>query len=93
MTLIISRINHGGTHKTGLLTGYTKDQLETVFGESEEASLDGKAKYHWEFVVEDGEDSFHCAIWDWKGSYRDKEWSTFGSADMIQRAINERFPK
>lgn len=93
MTLIISRTTRGGTHKTGTLTGYTKDQLESVFGESEEASSDGKAQYCWEFDMQDGEDSFHCAIWDWKGSWEDNVWSTFGPADIIRRAITERIAK
>ena len=94
MTLTIARTTHGGTHKTGTLMGYTKDQLESVFGESEKASLDGKAQYSWEFdVVDENEDSFHCGIWDWKGSWEVQVWSTFGPADMIQRAINERLSK
>lgn len=93
MTLIIRRIQRGGTYKTGELVGYTKAQLEQVFGPSEEASLDGKSKFSWDFDVEDGDDSFHCSIWDWKGSWKENMWSTYGPSDLIRQAITEGLTK
>jgi hypothetical protein len=46
-----------------------------------------KVKYSWGFTV----DGVHCGIWDYKGSYKYKSFSTFGPADSLRKVFGEHY--
>lgn len=71
------------SHKQGTLVGLKKADIDRALGFSHTSDGDGgyKVKYDWCFTA----DGVECAIWDWKGSDRDGEWSFYGPKEVFQR--------
>lgn len=64
-----------GGHRTGTLTGITKKEIDLTLGFTPNVDDDSeKVKYSWGFVVDDHQ----CGVWDYYGSWREKEFSTYG---------------
>lgn len=76
-------VAHVASHKQGTLIGLKKANIDRALGFSHTDDGDGgyKVKYDWCFTA----DGVECAIWDWKGSDRDGEWSFYGPREVFQR--------
>ena len=67
----------GGTGKQGGLQDLTQRDIERILGfKANVSDGDGKVTAEWFFTIEGSP----CAIWDYKGSAKRKEWSFYGSA-------------
>lgn len=78
----------GGSYKTGTLRHTTKEMIVAVLGEPNIYDDLYKVRWSWGFIVEDEDGvEYQCAIWDWKGSADQNEWSTFGPIDIVHRAL------
>jgi hypothetical protein len=68
-------INKPGAHCTGNITGYAKVEIDKILGFRPNVADDpDKVKYSWGFTA----DGVECGIWDYKGSYRGRVYSTYG---------------
>lgn len=77
-----------GTHRNGGLTDISKPQIDKILGFKANVIDDpDKVKYSWAFTV----DGVKCAIWDYKGSYREKFYSTFGPADVLKKVFGDYY--
>lgn len=77
--------NVAGTHRTGGLTGVSHSDISKVLGFNSNVDDDPyKVKYSWGFTYK----GHQCAIWDYKGSYRTLDFSTYGP----QEVFDELFP-
>lgn len=84
---VIPNPNVGG-HRTGTLTNITKKDIDRVLGFTPNVEDDpDKVKYSWGFTV-DGQE---YGIWDYKGSWRDKEFSTYGPNNVFALLFGERY--
>jgi hypothetical protein len=70
------------SHKTGSISNLTLGQIQERLGFPPTSENDDKSEYTWEFTV----DGVPCSIWDWKGSYRARQWSAYGP-DAVLRSI------
>ena len=61
--------------RTGIITGMSKNVIDSVVGfkGSKIKSGDGKVTIEWRFYV----DGVPCAIWDYKGSAKENQYSAF----------------
>jgi hypothetical protein len=81
--LKIVPVSHVSSYKTGRIVGLTKAEIDALLGFKPNMVDDpSKVKHSWGFKVK-GND---CAIWDWKGSHKLKEWSAYGP-ETVMRAI------
>jgi hypothetical protein len=78
-------VDRVGPSRTGGLNGYSAKEIEKILGFSANCDDDpDKVKYSWGFTV----DGKYCAIWDYKGSHKYNEFSTYGNRDVL----NNLFP-
>ena len=83
---IVPMSNVCGTHRTGGLTGLTKTDIDKVLGFKPNVDDDPcKVKYSWGFQYK----GHKCAIWDYKGSWKDKYWSTYGPAEVFKELFGQ----
>lgn len=81
---IIMPVNEVGDHRTGSLIGLTAEQISEKLGFKPNVNDDpDKVKYSWGFTV----DGVRCGIWDYRGSYRGKEFSTFGPYEALVKVF------
>jgi hypothetical protein len=66
--------------------GLSKAEIDSILGFKPNVEDDPyKVKYSWGFTAS----KRRCAIWDWKGSYRDGEWSFYGNADIFRKLFGD----
>jgi hypothetical protein len=66
--------------KTGSMSGPSAKEIAEVLGFKANIEDDtDKVKYSWGFTV----DGVHAAIWDYYGSWRQKEWSIYDPENVI----------
>ena len=76
------------SHRTGRIVGLSKVQIDRILGFKPNVADDPyKVKYSWAFNVQ-GSD---CAIWDYKGSHKIKEYSAYGPADKLRAVFGENY--
>jgi hypothetical protein len=69
------------SYRTGTISGYTKTEIDTILGFKSNVDDDhDKVKYSWGFTI----NGVECAIWDYKGSYRSRIYSTFGPNEFFE---------
>lgn len=83
--------NQRGVSRNGSLSGITRKEIEAIVGKPMRSgpSGDGKVTVEWSFVV--GGEPGYCGIWDYKGSAKYNEWSTYGSALVLKALFGERY--
>ena len=71
-----------GSHRTGTLDDMTAAKIAKVLGHKNNIgpSGDGKVTMEWRFYADGNE----CAIWDYKGSAQDKQFSCYGPANIFK---------
>jgi len=75
-------INKPGDYRTGAIVGYTVAEISAILGFKPNVLDDpDKVKYSWGFAV----DGVFCGIWDYKGSYKSRYYSTFGPDEVFQK--------
>lgn len=76
------------SYRTGTLRGITVGEIQEVLGFAPNCEDDpSKVVNSWGFTV----DGRPCAIWDYKGSHRIGEFSTFGPADVFDKLFGARY--
>ena len=84
----IQPVDQLGSHRTGSLRGITVAEIREVLGFAPNCDDDpSKVVNSWGFTV-DGE---HCGIWDYKGSHRIGEFSTFGPHEVLSKLFGARY--
>jgi hypothetical protein len=79
---IVPDSNIHGSHKTGMIVGYTADEISKILGFDSNVLDDAeKVVNSWGFQV-NGKD---YAIWDYKGSQYFNTFSTFGSKTVFDK--------
>ena len=75
-----------GSHKQGSLMGLKKADIDKALGFKPNVQDDPyKVKYSWAFTA----GGRKCAIWDWKGGWRDGEWSFYGPKEIFQKIFGD----
>jgi len=83
-------VNEGGPHRTGTLTGITAKEITKILGfASNVDDYASKVKYSWGFKI----GGKLCGIWDYKGSYRYKQFSTYGPDHIFKKLFGDRYQK
>ncbi len=78
----------GGDRKTGSLFGVSKTEINKALGFTPNVKDDeSKVTASWGFTF----DGQHCGIWDYKGSGRDGEYSTFGPHAVFTKLFGARY--
>ena len=71
-----------GSHRTGTLTKYTKEQIESILGFAPNVEDDpDKVVNSWAFTI----DGYKCAIWDYKGSHHYDIWSVYDPHNVLEQ--------
>jgi hypothetical protein len=84
----IEPINEAGDCRTGNLSRLTAKDITAILGFKPNVKDDpSKVKYSWGFTV----DGVRCGVWDYKGSYKAKSWSTYGPASALEKVFGNRF--
>lgn len=85
---VIKPINQAGSHRTGTLSGTNAAEITKILGfKSNIADDPSKVRYSWGFEV----DGKRCGIWDYKGSYRIGEFSTYGDPAVLAKIFGNRY--
>lgn len=80
-------INKAGSHRTGQISGYCVADINKILGFKPNVSDDpDKVKYSWGFTA----DGVECGIWDYKGSYKSRCYSTFGPDKVFETLFPPR---
>lgn len=83
----IEPCNTPGNHRTGSLVNITKADIEHILGFAPNVLDDpSKVQHSWGFTV----DGVRCGIWDWKGSWRRREWSTWGPSEVLSQLFGSQ---
>ena len=73
-------VPQAGTYRTGALYASRKE-IEKVLGFKSNCEDDpDKVKYSWGFTV----GGVHCGIWDYKGSHKYNQFSTYGPKEIFK---------
>jgi hypothetical protein len=76
------------SHKTGRIVGLSKTQIDAILGFRPNVDDDPhKVKYSWAFSVQ-GND---CAVWDYKGSHKLKEYSAYGPDSVLREVFGSNY--
>ena len=85
---VIEPCSIGTSWKTGALVETTRADVERLLGFPPNVRDDvGKVTCSWAFTV-DGEP---CAVWDWKGSLKVRQLSTWGPESALRKVFAERY--
>jgi hypothetical protein len=73
-----------GSFRTGIITGYSKNLINSILliPGTKVKSGDGKVTIEWQFIV----DGIPCAIWDYKGSAKENQYSAY-MPEVIGRSL------
>jgi hypothetical protein len=81
---VIIPIDQSGSGRDGTLSGLTVKEISQKLGFRPNCKDDPyKIKYSWGFMI----DGVRCGIWDYKGSYKTKSFSTYGPLDALQKVF------
>jgi hypothetical protein len=83
----IEAVEMGGYYRTGTLANIMAKDICNLLGFLPNVQDATRGKYIWSFTV-DGE---WCAVWDYKGSYLDKVFSTYGPAYALRKVFGEKY--
>ncbi len=87
MSTEIIPVPHVGPCKTGALTGISHDEICKVLGFKPNCQDDtDKVRYSWGFEI-NGEP---FGIWDYKGGWKYKEWSTYGNKTVLRELFGSK---
>jgi len=81
--MIIKMDSNIASSKTYTLHGVSKEELEDTFGPPNVRDDPYKVRWSWAFYA----DRIPCAVWDWKGSADDQEWSVYGPKEVWEYLI------
>lgn len=85
----ITPIGHiGGTHRTGGLSGISAGEISNILGFKPNVQDDPDKVVNSWAGEGDGE---QFAIWDYKGSHRYNEFSTWGDADTLSSIFGSNY--
>jgi hypothetical protein len=80
--------SHCCGHQTGSIHGLTAVQIKNILGfASNVRDDDSKVKYSWGFRI----GSEKAAVWDYKGSAREKEFSTWGDHATLRTIFGKHY--
>ena len=83
-------IKLSGSHRTGTLTKYTKEQIIDILGFAPNVEDDpDKVVNSWAFTL----DGCECAIWDYKGSHHYEIWSVYDPANVLSKLFTMEQPR
>lgn len=86
--MIIKPVDLRGGHRTGTLSNITVGEITEILGFSPNCDDDpAKVVNSWGFEV----DGRACGIWDYKGSHRIGEFSTFGPHEVFSNLFGARY--
>lgn len=81
-------VSYMDSHKTGRIVGLTKAEIDRILGFKPNVDDDAsKVKHSWGFSV----DNNKCAVWDWKGSHKFKEWSAYGPDAVLREVFGSSY--
>lgn len=84
----ITPLNLSGSHRTGTLTGITKDQIIEVLGFEPNVHDDPyKVVNSWGFRV----NNKTFGIWDYKGSHKLNTWSCYGDREVFKKLFGSYY--
>jgi hypothetical protein len=89
----ITPSKESGNSRTGTLSNITVEEITTILGFGPNCEDDpAKVVNSWGFDVtlEDGK-SFHCGIWDYKGSHHLRQFSCDGPATVLKTLFGNRY--
>lgn len=77
------------SHKTGSIMDLTKTEISNILGFKNNFGLSGDEKVtaEWRFEYQGVE----MAIWDYKGSAKYKQWSTFGPPLLFKDLFGDNY--
>lgn len=98
----ITPINEAGSCRTGTLTNTTVKEINEILGFEPNIEDDpDKVEHSWGFRVKwttleakklnTGNLRSNCGIWDYKGSHRVGQFSTYGDAVVFQKLFGNKF--
>lgn len=71
-----------GSYKTGELNGITAEEIDAILGfKSNIVDDPDKVVNSWQFNIA----GFKYAVWDYRGSHRDRRFSTYGDATVLRK--------
>jgi hypothetical protein len=82
-----------GSHKTGTLKNITAAEITEILGfEPNIADDPSKVVNSWGFTATDDQPGFfRLGIWDYKGSHRINQFSTYGESDVLKALFGNRY--
>lgn len=84
----IKPIKKAGSHRTGTLTNISVEDINTILGFAPNVQDDPyKVKHSWGFKVGKHE----CGIWDYKGSEKWGEFSTYGPDTVFDKLFGDNY--
>lgn len=76
------------SHRTGTLYDINVSTINSILGfEGDSADDPDKVENSWKFTV----DGIRCAIWDYKGSQRFGQFSTFGPNEVFEKLFGTNY--
>src|SRR5210317_74689 len=92
--LNIVPVAKAGAYRTGKIQGLTLGDIQDKLGFAPNvADAAGKVTASWGFVLNptaEGKGAV-CGIWDYKGSGRLKQWSTYGPREVFQAIFGDAY--
>lgn len=88
MKHIITPVAMAGDYRTGSLERLSKEDIVRILGFEPNVDDDtDKVKFSWGFYV----NGQRYGIWDYKGGWRYKEWSTFGYPPILKSIFGDYY--
>jgi hypothetical protein len=88
LALVIKPVNKAGSHRTGTLNDIKAAEITRILGFKSNIQDDpDKVKYSWGFEV----DGKLCGIWDYKGSVRLGQFSTYGDHEALAKIFGDLY--
>lgn len=83
---IVQDTSFVGTHRTGSINGLTAAKISKLLGFKPNMKDDpSKVVNSWQFRV----DGKLCAVWDYRGSQKWNEFSTYGDHASLQKVFGD----
>lgn len=84
----ITPINKAGSGRTGTLSDTSVKEIQTILGFEANCEDDpDKVKHSWGFEA----DGMRCGIWDYKGSEKWGQFSTYGPAEVFVNLFGNKY--
>jgi len=86
----IVAVNCGGDYRTGTLRGLTVTKINAMLNMRPNIVDDpSKVKFSWGFTA----DGVRCGVWDYKGSYKFKEFSVYGPHATLHQLFGDHYAR